>query len=148
MIGIRRAIPADAEAMSRVLTASIVELCHADHLGDPVRLASWTRNKTSEGVQGMLAGAGTEIFVAERAGEIVGVGAVHDSGLITLNYVAPGHRFAGVSKAMLRALEQRLRELGFARGRLESTETAARFYRAAGWVETWESERKWMEKVL
>ena len=43
---VRRAEPDDVLAMSRVLTASIIELCAADHGNDPAAIAAWTRNKT------------------------------------------------------------------------------------------------------
>ena len=51
MITVRQAVPADAEAMSKVLIASNTELCVADHQGNPDRLA----NKTPEGVAAWFA---------------------------------------------------------------------------------------------
>lgn len=134
MIRVRRAEPADVAAMSRVLIASITELCAADHGNDPAKLAAWTRNKSVEGVEAMLANPHGRMFVAELDGVVVAVGAVSDGGEITLNYVAPMARFRGVSKAMLAALEAELRALGFTEGRLEATETARGFYQAAGWL--------------
>ena len=131
---IRRADLGDIEAMSRVLSASITELCEADHGNDPDKLAAWTRNKTPEGVAAMLANPRGRLFVAELDGVIVAVGAVSSTGEITLNYVAPTARFKGVSKAMLAALEEELRALGFAEGRLEATATARQFYEATGWI--------------
>ena len=58
-----------------------------------------------------------------------------DKGEITLNYVSPDARFRGVSKALLAALEARARELGNDVCTLASTETARRFYLAAGYVD-------------
>src|SRR5690606_26189715 len=55
VITIRPATEADVPAMSRVLTASITELCGADHGNDPDRIARWTANKNVEGVRSMLA---------------------------------------------------------------------------------------------
>src|SRR6202030_4870300 len=66
---------------------------------------------------------------------ILAVGAVTDLGEITLNYVSPEARFRGVSRAVLGALEARAAERGNTRCTLISTETARRFYRAAGYVE-------------
>ena len=74
---------------------------------------------------------------AGRIGEsgVLSVGAVTDAGEITLNYVSPDARFAGVSRAMLRALEARALERGNSLCRLTSTTTARRFYHAAGYTE-------------
>lgn len=120
--------------MSRVLTASITELCAADHQRDPAKLAAWTRNKNVEGVAAMLANPDMLVFVAERDGSVLAVGAVTRSGEIALNYVDPAARFLGISKAMLARLEAELGNLGFSEGRLEATATARRFYEHAGWI--------------
>jgi GNAT superfamily N-acetyltransferase len=131
---IRRAGPTDVPGMSAVLTASIIELCAADHGGDPEAIAAWTRNKSEAGVAGMLANPGLQIFVAEHDTGIVAVGAVTSDGTVSLNYVAPAARFAGISSAMLARLELALVELGHHEGRLESTRTAQAFYAARGWL--------------
>ena len=52
-----------------------------------------------------------------------------------INYVSPDARFRGVSRALLRALEERAIERGNVRCTLTSTETARRFYQANGYVE-------------
>lgn len=130
---IRRAGPGDVPGMSKVLTASITELCAADHGGAPDAIAAWTRNKSEAGVSAMLANPDLQLFVAERTDEIVAVGAVTASGTVSLNYVAPTARFSGISSAMLARLELALLELGHREGRLESTRTAQSFYAARGW---------------
>lgn len=124
----------DAAAMSQVLIASITQLCTADHGDDPGAIAAWTANKTPEGVLAMLANPHSLIFVAEREGAIVGVGALSHDGMITLNYVSPEARHTGVSKALLARPESELLQLGHMEGRLEATATAAGFYRRAGWI--------------
>lgn len=135
MITVRPAVEADIPAMSAVMRASIAHLCAADHRNDPARLAQWTANKTPDGVRAMLADPATRLFVAEREGVIAAVGAIDDRGRIGLNYVAPEHRFAGASKALLAAMEDALRAAGHREARLESTQTAYRFYQAAGWTD-------------
>lgn len=130
---IRRAVSADVPAMSAVLTASIIELCAADHHGDPHALAAWTRNKGHDGVASMLANSDVQVFVAERAGAVMAVGAVTKDGTISLNYVAPAARFGGVSTALLAHLEAALIGLGHSEGVLESTVTARGFYESRGW---------------
>jgi GNAT superfamily N-acetyltransferase len=136
MIRVRPATAVDVEAMSRVLVASTTELCAADHAGDPHLIAAWTANKTPAMVGAMLRTPGVRLFVAERDGGIAAVGAILRGDEIGLNYVSPEHRFAGVSKALLAAMEETMRSGGVTEGRLGSTETAHRFYRAAGWQDT------------
>ena len=121
MITVRQAVPADAEAMSKVLIASITELCVADHQGNPDRLASWLANKTPEGVAAWFANPENTILVAERNGEIAACGAFNRSREINLNYVSPKHRFAGLSRALLAAMEA---ALGPGEVTLTSTRTA------------------------
>lgn len=120
--------------MSRVLIASITDLCAADHHHDPAKLAAWTRNKTIDGIGAMLANPDMRIFVAERDGAVRAVGALTRGGEIALNYIDPVARFAGISKAMLSRLEAELVTLGFTEGRLEATATARHFYERAGWI--------------
>ena len=132
MITVRRAVQADAPAMSAVLIASITELCVADHNNDPAALASWLANKSPEGVGVWFANPANTMLVAEHDGALAACGAFNTSRKIILNYVSPRHRFAGVSKAMLQAMEA---GLGAGEAWLDSTKTARAFYRAAGWVE-------------
>ena len=140
MITVRPAIAADIAEMSRVLTASITDLCGADHQNDAARVARWTANKTEAGVAQMLANPDQTLFVAERDGALAAVGAVNRGGEVTLNYVDPGHRFMGVSGALLEAMEAELGSRGVAEAKLVSTGTAHRFYRAAGWTDAGEPQ--------
>lgn len=140
MIAVRPAVPADAAAMSAVLTASIRELCSADHRDDAEILAGWLRNKTPEMVLKMLERPGARFLVAERDGEIAAVGCLNGPAEIGLNYVAPAHRFHGVSKALLAALEERIRQSGAGIAKLTSTGTAHRFYLANGWQDAGPTE--------
>jgi GNAT superfamily N-acetyltransferase len=132
---IRRAVVADADAACRVLRASITELCAADHHNAPEALAAWLANKTPENVASWIADPDNIILVAEDDGTLCAVGGLSCSGEIALNYVAPAARFAGVSKAMIVALEDEARALGLTEVTLDSTLTAVRFYKAAGFVE-------------
>jgi GNAT superfamily N-acetyltransferase len=75
------------------------------------------------------------LLVAVEDGGILAVGCVTNAGEINLNYVSPDARFRGVSRALLRALEARAVERGNVRWTLISTETARRFYQAAGYIE-------------
>ncbi|HEX2135006.1 MAG TPA: GNAT family N-acetyltransferase, partial [Microvirga sp.] len=106
-----------------------------DHRNDATVLERWLANKTPENVASWIAHRDSYVFVAAEAGTILGVGAVTSSGEITLNYVSPDARFRGVSRALLERLEATARALGNERCTLTSTETARRFYLAAGYLE-------------
>lgn len=135
MITVRPAEPADADAMSAVLIASIRDLCATDHRNDPEVLAGWLRNKTPDMVRKMFDNPNAQLLVAVHDGEIAAVGCITGTDEIGLNYVAPMHRFVGVSKALLTDMEQRLRTFGTTTAKLTSTGTARRFYLASGWHE-------------
>ena len=124
-----------------MIRRSISELCEADHRNDPEILRRWLANKTPEIVGSWIIKPGNSVFAAVDDDSIVAVGAVTDAGEITLNYV-PDARFRGVSRAMLTALEVRALERGADRCTLLSTETAHRFYRAAGYIEDGAPQRK------
>ena len=132
---IRPARVADVPDMSRVLIASITELCAADHEGNPARIADWTANKSKASVESMLVREGLFVVVAELDGVVVAVGATTADGEIALNYVDPAARFRGVSKALLAAMEAELLRQGVAEARLTSTITARAFYHGAGWID-------------
>ena len=133
MILVRPATAADVPAMSLTLIASITELCVADHRNDPEAIARWTANKTPAGVTAMLNAPGNQLLVAERDGEVAAVGCVMGGNEIGLNYVHPAHRFKGVSRALLTAMENAMRQAGTAQARLKATTTAHQFYLDAGW---------------
>ena len=141
MITVRPARMADAEAMSRVLIASITQLCAADHQNDAAIIAGWTRNKTPESVGRMIANPEGIMLVAERDDEIAAVGCILAPDEIGLNYVAPAHRWRGVSRALLEAMEERLQQRGVTLGRLTSTATAHQFYLGAGWEDAGPEDR-------
>ncbi|MET1415512.1 GNAT family N-acetyltransferase [Roseibium sp. HPY-6] len=135
---IRPAERPDAAEIAAVLRRSITELCGADHNNDPKRLASWLRNKTEETALGWIDGPGS-VLVAdspENHPRLLGVGMGLPEGEIVLNYVDPGARYQGVSKALMRALECYFIKIGVTRVRLRSTFTAERFYRSMGYVQS------------
>jgi GNAT superfamily N-acetyltransferase len=132
---IRLARSADAAAACEVLRRSIVELCGADHHNDRQMLADWLANKTSANVSTWIADTGNAVYVAVDGGRIAGIAAMTKNGMITLNYVSPDFRFRGVTRALLAQLERKAAELGLSECRLDSTKTAERLYRAAGFHE-------------
>ncbi len=115
------------------MTASVTQLCSADHHDDPGNVAQWVSNRTPDGVARMMANPTQTFFVAERDGALAAVGAVNDAGIVMFNYVSPEHRFCGVSGALMAHLEAVLKAAGHAEARLVSTTTAHRFYLDRGW---------------
>ncbi|SRR5258708_28456758 len=77
--------------------------------------------------------AQTYVFLAVEQGQILGVGAMNESGEITLNYVSPDARFRGISKALLQRLELQASYLGIRSITLQSSLTALRLYESAGY---------------
>ena len=130
---IRDATTADAVKACEAIRASIIELCIADHQQDPDILRRWLASKTPDNVAAWATAVGSSLLVAIEDDSILAVGGVKDDGEITLNYVAPGARFRGVSTALLKALEARAVERGAIEITLLSTETARRFYLSRGY---------------
>jgi len=129
---IRKAVASDAPEICSVVRASIIELCFADHKGDPQFLAPWLANKTPDHVAHWLANPMNIILVAENGGAVLAAGCVTLSGEIRLNYVAPAARFQGVSSALLAEMEATAARHGNCICTLESTGTAHRFYERRG----------------
>ncbi|WP_417524622.1 GNAT family N-acetyltransferase [Marinovum sp.] len=131
---IRAGRPSDAAAAMDVLRRSITELCTADHGNDPAELDPWLASKTEANWLKWLAVPGAGVLVAEVAGRLAGVGMINATALVQVLYVAPEARFAGVSSALLAAMEDIARADECATISLDSTATARRFYLARGYL--------------
>jgi hypothetical protein len=116
---IRAATLEDATAACDVMRRSIAELCVADHRNDEAIRARWLGNKTPEIFASWIRQPDNSLLVAAEGDTILAVGSVTDAGQITLNYVSPDARFRGVSRALLGALESRVRERGNTRCTLD-----------------------------
>lgn len=147
MIQIRKARASDAEAAIDTLRRSISKLCVADHEDDAEEIKAWLSNKTLATWAKWIARADVTVMVAIRHQTVVGVGMVSFQGEIMLNYVHPDARFSGVSKAMLVAMEEKLRSLNVTYCQLESTTTAQNFYASCGFQRE-ETNSSIMSKVL
>ena len=132
----RAARPDEADVICTVLRRSIEDLCSTDHDGDPAILGPWLANKTPEHVTAWINANPTGFIVGVGPDGIVGVGSVVAGGEIRLNYVAPWARFQGVSKGLLRAMENHAIECGATACTLISTQTAHRFYQGCGYTDT------------
>lgn len=138
----RRARASDAATACDVVRRSVIELCEEDHRGDSTVLECWLENKTAANFEARIASDQNVALVAEQEGQIVGFGLMDVTGLIALLYVSPGARFRGVSKALLAALEAEALAAGVRETKLESTNTALRFYTRAGYSTNGEPTRE------
>lgn len=135
MLNIRLAEREDAAGACLAVRQSIVELCIRDHGNDPASLQRWLANKTPEQVERWIDSNPDGCFVAEREGEVVGLGMINRDGFILLNYVAPSARFQGASKSLMAAMEERALAWGRDACRLRSTMTAHQFYQRLGYFD-------------
>ncbi len=143
-VKVRVALAADAEALSEVRRASISELCVADHLNDEQRIADWLSNNSPERLRSIIMDPDKRAYVALVADEVAGFGALSISeGMVLFNHVAPAHRFAGVSSALLDRMESDLAEAGHFEVKLTSTVTAQQFYLARGYAYAGEGSQDW-----
>ena len=131
----RPARPDEADEACTVLRRSIEDLCKADHGDDSSLLGAWLANKTPENVAAWIAANPTGFLVGVGPDGIVAVGSVTATGDILLNYVAPWARFSGVSKGLLRAMEDHAAGLGATICTLTSTITAHDFYLRCGYAD-------------
>ncbi|UJW84297.1 GNAT family N-acetyltransferase [Devosia sp. SL43] len=131
---IRLAEHDDCVVMNEIRADSIIELCRPDHGDDPATVLRWVNNQSVETFRQLLVRPDVTLIVAECESVVVAVGGINGD-KVTLNYVHPDHRFRGISKALMVALEAAMVAGGVVRGRLDSTATARDFYRGIGWID-------------
>ena len=134
----RPATVGDAEEACAVIRRSIIELCGADHDGDPAILDRWLANKTPDQMRRWIGANPGGVLAGVGGAGIGGVGMVMPDGKIALNYVAPWARFGGVSKGLIGAMERCAAGWGLASCYLTSTITAYGFYCACGYQDAGE----------
>lgn len=130
---IRLASEADAGQGIKTLRRSISELCALDHRNDLQEIRDWLRNKTIASWHLWVSHPTLDLYVADKEGEIVGIGLISKTGEILLNYVSPDARFRGVSKALLSQMEAYASSNGHLMCSMDSTQTARRFYLSQGY---------------
>ena len=133
---IQLARSADSHEIAVLLRRSIIELCSDDHGDDPERYQSWLKNKTPEQVERWIHGPGRMFAASDETNRVLGVASGSPDGHVLLNYVLPEARGIGVSKSLMRALEDYFADCGLDEIQLKSTRTAQRLYRSLGYKET------------
>lgn len=127
---VRRALPADAEAVRRVHRASIREVCAADY--SPEQIEAWASPARIEQYQ--FAIARHELHVAVSQATVMGFSELDEErGEVKAVYVDPAWLRRGVGRALLAELERVARERRLGELHLEASLTAEPFYLAAGY---------------
>ena len=115
---------------------SIEVLCVADHQNDRSLLAEWISNKAEEEVRRWIQDPANWSAVAVEAGQVVGFAMLSEQGTVLLMYVLPEASGHGIGAKLLAAIEDRSRDVGLRKLRLESTLTAKDFYKKHGFIES------------
>ena len=126
---VRRATPADAEAITPVHVASIRTLCAKDYTQE--QIDAWAGWKSPEKYRDAMA-AGEVFFVAEHEGRVVGFSVLHGDEMKAV-YLHPDHVGRGIGRRLLQAVEDEARAHGVAELHLTSTLTSIGFYEACGY---------------
>ena len=129
-IDIRKATPADREAIWQVRTAAIRGLCKS-HYGEEL-VEAWARVPPPGDFVEVI--RERDFLVAECSDEIVGFGFINrQSAQLEAILVAPDFARRGIGTALLAALEAMARQAGLSRLTLSSSLNAVGFYNAAGY---------------
>lgn len=132
---IRRGESRDAREVSRILRASIRELCDADHGRDESTIEMWAANKTEANVRKWMAAPENLTWVEDLPdGKMSGVAMATAGGHILLLYVDPPFAKRGVGRRLLWRLGNDLRSRGVTELTADSTRTALEFYLRQGFV--------------
>ena len=141
---IRRAAPADAEAICAVHVASIRGLCAGHYTA--AQIDAWAGGKRPE-LYARAMEQGEAMFVAELlppaaggagSATVIGIGTAQ-GGEVRAVYVHPDHVGRGVGSALLKAVEAHARAEGISVLRLHSTLNARSFYAAYGYQDEGEA---------
>lgn len=127
---VRPATARDAEQIYRVHSDSIRVLCSGRYAPDEI--AAWVAVRSPASYRVAL--ASRALYVAERAGEVVGFGQLDPAKAeIEACYVAPASIGTGVGAALLETMEADARRRGHPVVRLNSTLNAEPFYARCGY---------------
>ena len=127
---IRAAVTGDAEAVWRVHTTSVRELCAGWYTVEEITV--WTGRLLPEAYRRAI--EAHVMVVAERGGDVVGFGELDlERGEIVAVYVLPSVAGRGVGADLLGHLEETARAAGRARLSLCASLNAEAFYAHRGW---------------
>ncbi|HJR08004.1 MAG TPA: GNAT family N-acetyltransferase [Pyrinomonadaceae bacterium] len=126
---VRRARPEDSEAIGRMHSASIRELCSGHYSAGEIE--AWAAPRAANFYVEAI--ERKEFYVAEEGAEIIGFGTLNQTnGEVEAVYVHPQFVRRGVGLELLRTLEGRVRELGLMSLHLCASLNGVPFYERAG----------------
>lgn len=128
-VQIRRAVVADADAISRTVTRALRETNAADYAPEIIEAAA--ANFSSEKVRSRFADRIT--LVATQSGRVVGTASLQKRTARTV-FVDPEHQARGIGTALMQAVEQAAVAQGTEVLTVPSSVTAEGFYRNLGFV--------------
>lgn len=128
-----KALAADAQALSRLIDASIRLGCVPDHGNDPQTLADWLSNKSPAALAEWIDDAALAVRVARCQGRPIAVAIALRSGEICQCHVAPEYARQGLGRAVVSDLESQLQAWGLKRATLYSTGSAQGFFHRLGY---------------
>jgi putative acetyltransferase len=120
----------DANVLVRIFFAAVRELARAKYSDEQVRAWAPRVPDPSEWEARMLL---NETFVAERNGELVGFIELERSGRLAMLYRTPAAAGKGAAEALYHAVEERAREIGIPRIRVEASLLAESFFMKRGY---------------
>jgi N-acetylglutamate synthase-like GNAT family acetyltransferase len=139
---IRSAAETDAPEISRVVRASIHDLCVEDHNNAEEVIGFWTANKTAATMLAWLSNPENITLVSESGhGGLAGIVMGTRLGHMLLLYVDPANVKGGVGSRLLESLEYELAAIGVSNVTANSTKSALTFYQGKGFVWGGESDR-------
>ncbi len=130
MIVIRHARPDEADAVWKVRTAAIRELCRSHY--NQQDIDAWASAPMPEDFAQTM--ANTDFFLAESDGEIVGFGFLNPAeSKVEAVFVRPDYCRRGIGRRLMIAMENAALERGLTCVRLASSLNAVSFYRSSGY---------------
>jgi putative acetyltransferase len=133
-IEIRQAVSTDAPAACELLRRSIAEGCAPDYVCKPGILEAWLGNKTPENVAIWLSTPTNYAVVAERDGQLLGLGLLTQAGKVALCYVLPEAIRTGVGSALLAGMEDQARAWDISKLHLQSPASSTAFFERHGYT--------------
>ncbi len=129
MLVLRRAKPADNDAIGCIHVRAIKEIC-ASHYA-PEEIEAWAKpRKHGHYIESIRS---KEFYVAEEDGDVIGFGTLNQAnGEVEAVYVIPEAARRGIGQAILSKLEERAKDLGLNFLHLDSSLNAVSFYQSAG----------------
>jgi len=133
MLAFRRAKPGDGEAVWKVHSTAVREMCRTHYTDEQIK--AWVDAFSPAEYEFCINSKEKMLLVAEQDGEIVGYGQLDvEAGQIDALFISPTHAGSGIGSSLLSRLEAAALELGFDTIGLTSALNALGFYERLGYT--------------